>query len=363
MNSNPVNFSPAEQLPFSAELRKRVFDYFKTHGISTTANTSMIVKTFVLLLLYFIPYFFLVLGFIEQAWIVIALYAVMGVGMAGIGMGVMHDANHGSYSKNQTVNKIIGHLIEFVGGSAVTWRLQHNVLHHTYTNVSGKDEDIDPPSFMRFSPNEEWKPVHRFQHWYAWFFYSLMTISWAIDKDFKQMFRYKKHGILKTQKVSFARYMTELTVAKVLYWGYSFVLPLIFVPVAWYWIVISFVMMHLIAGFILGIVFQPAHVVPENEFPMPDEKGILHGDRAVHQLLTTSNFAPKSGWLTWFAGGLNYQVEHHLFPYICHVHYPKISKIVQDTAKEFGVPYHVQPTFWAALRSHAQMLKKLGQPA
>lgn len=361
MEYKQVTFARAGALPFSVEIRKRVMDYFKTNKLSMHANSGMIVKTIIMISLYFIPYALLVSGQFSSVGFVFGMYAVMGVFMAGIGMGVMHDAVHGSYSSNATVNKIIAFVMEIVGGSEVTWKLQHNVLHHTYTNVTGMDEDIAPPRFMRFSPNETWRPIHRFQHWFAWFFYSLMTVSWITYKDYKQMFRYKKYGILKTEKRSFAGYITELTAYKILYWTYAFVLPLIILSTAWYWVLLAFLLMHVICGFILGIVFQPAHVVPETNFPLPDAEGVLHEDRAVHQMRTTSDFAPKHPIITWFTGGLNYQVEHHLFPYICHVHYPKIALIVQATASEYNIPYHVQPSFWSALVEHTRMLKRLGQ--
>ena len=285
----------------------------------------------------------------------------MGLGTAGIGLSVMHDANHGAYSKNQKVNLLVGYLVNFIGGNAATWRMQHNVLHHSFTNIDGHDEDIAPPGVLRFSPHQKRKKIHRLQHWYAWFFYSLMTISWMTAKEFIQLFRYRKMGITKSEKLSFNQLFIELIFTKVFYLAYALVLPLIFAPVAWYYVVIGFLIMHFLAGLLLACVFQPAHVMPTTEFPLPDSKGAIDNNWAVHQLQTTTNYAPKSRWFGWYVGGLNFQIEHHLFPNICHVHYPKLSVIVQSTAEEYGLPYHTERTFASALRSHMRMLRDLGR--
>ena len=356
-----IQFNAKADSEFIRTLRVRVADYFKTNGISRHANATMVIKTIFMILLYFVPFAFVLSPLSINPWIHIGLWCVMGFGTAGIGLSVMHDANHGAYSKNQKVNHLIGYIVNFVGGNAATWRMQHNVLHHSFTNIDGHDEDIAPPGFLRFSPHQERKKIHRLQHWYAWFFYSLMTISWMSSKEFAQLFRYKKMGITNSEKLSFNQLFVELTLTKTFYLAYALVLPLILAPVAWWVVLIGFVIMHLIAGLLLACVFQPAHVMPTTEYPIPDEKGTIDNNWAVHQLLTTTNFAPKSRWFGWYVGGLNFQIEHHLFPNICHVHYPKLSVIVQSTAEEFGLPYHSERTFASALRSHTRMLRDLGR--
>lgn len=180
------------------------------------------------------------------------------------------------------------------------------------------------------------------------------------SKDFVQLFRYKKMGITNSEKLTFKQLLLELSLLKVMYYVYALVLPLIFAPTVWWVTLIGFVLMHLVAGLLLACVFQPAHVMPTTEFPLPDENGKMDNNWAIHQLQTTTNYAPKSRWFGWFVGGLNFQIEHHLFPNICHVHYPQLSSIVRSTAEEFGLPYHSERTFASALRSHARMLRDLG---
>jgi len=291
----------------------------------------------------------------------LGLWVLMGLGMAGIGLSIMHDANHGAYSKNPTVNRMMGYLILLVGGDDNNWKIQHNVLHHTYTNMHELDEDIDTAFFLRFSPNEKRIGVHKFQHIYAWFFYGLMTMLWSTTKDFEQLFRYKKKGLTKQLKKPFSYLFARLLILKLAYHAFTFVIPLIFVPLPWGQILIGYLVMHFICGLILALIFQPAHVSPNTEFFNPDENQTVENTWAIHQLLTTTNFAPNSKLFSWYVGGLNYQVEHHLFPTICHVHYKKVSEIVKKTALEFNLPYNSFPTFRSAIYNHASMLKELGR--
>tara|TARA_B110000046_G_C13011153_1_gene406727 strand:- start:1642 stop:2787 length:1146 start_codon:yes stop_codon:yes gene_type:complete len=357
----PIKFSKKIGGDFNSTLKKRVRAYFKDNNISKHANTNMKIKTVFMTLLYFTPYVLMVTGVVTNIWLVTLCWAIMGFGVAGIGLSVMHDANHGAYSKNERVNYFVGRIVNLVGGYAPTWKIQHNVLHHSYTNVHGYDEDVSPAlSILRFSPRDKYIPIHRFQFIYAWFFYSLMTIMWITTKDFQQLFRYKKMGLTKTENMNFGKLFMELLVTKVLYYVYVMAIPLIFTSILWWQLALLVLLMHLIAGFTLAAIFQPAHVIPETEFPFPDKDLTIDNNWAIHQLETTSNFAPKSTILYWLIGGLNYQVEHHLFPNICHVHYKKISKIVKATAEEFNLPYHSEPTFFSALRSHGKMLRKLG---
>jgi linoleoyl-CoA desaturase len=312
-----------------------------------------------MLAMYFVP-FVLILTAIESNWLIVLMWGVMGVGMAGIGLSIMHDANHHAYSRNNAVNMSLGFLLNVVGGSDVNWRVQHNVLHHTYTNVTGYDEDIDPGNLLRFSPEQPLRKVHKNQHIFAWFLYGFMTIKWILTKDYFQHARYVKEDLLKTQGIPKGRVLAKLIASKVIYLTLTIGLPIYFSPMAWWGTVLCFFMMHYIAGLILACVFQPAHVIPETDFPMPDEDGNIKQDWAVNQIRTTANFAMDSRLLSWYVGGLNFQVEHHLFPSVCHIHYKKIAPIVRQTAEEYGLPYYYHKTFLGALAGHKKMLYKLG---
>jgi linoleoyl-CoA desaturase len=123
----------------------------------------------------------------------------------------------------------------------------------------------------------------------------------------------------------------------------------------------GFITMHFIAGVILTVVFQLAHTVEGTTHPVPDETGTIENNWAVHQMNTTVNFSRQSRLISWYVGGLNFQVEHHLFPTICHVHYPEISEIVKTTAEEFGIPYLENRTFMDAVNSHIETLRRFGR--
>jgi len=362
MNIKEINYPKSTNSEFVKTLNLKVKRYFESNNKSIHANSQMIIKSIVMVSIYFAPFILFYSTVLSNVWLMLGLWIWAGIGMAGIGMAVMHDANHGAYSSNAKVNKYMGMWIHAVGGYATTWKLQHNVLHHSFTNISGYDEDIAAGKLLRLSPHEKHHFLYRFQHVYAWFLYGLLTVSWTVAKDYKQLYRYHKFGLLKTQNKSFTKRMINLVLIKIVYLSYSLVLPLILIPISWYWIVLGYLIMHFTAGVILGTTFQCAHVMPTSEYPLPDKDGSIDHDKTVHQILTTSDFAPNSTVISWFLGGLNYQVEHHLFPYICHIHYKKLSKIVKSTVVEFSLPYHVQPTFFKAIFSHYKMLKMLGNP-
>ncbi|MBS1647185.1 MAG: acyl-CoA desaturase [Bacteroidetes bacterium] len=357
-----TRFSAPQQRLFVSTLRQRVDAYFKSNKLSKQGNTGMVLKTVAMFSLYLVPYFLIILGGFQSELFLWFLAAVMGIGMSGIGLSVMHDANHGSYSKYHWVNVFLSYSICLVGGLPINWQVQHNVLHHTYTNVHNHDGDLDGPSFLRFSPHQPHKKVHRFQFLYAWFFYGFITMAWSTSKDFIQLTQFRKMGLLKTQNKKFGKQLTLLIGTKILYYTYLVIIPMLVLDVAWWKILLGLFTMHYIAGMLLATIFQSAHVIEEASFPLPNEKtGNIENDWAVHQLYTTANFAQKSRLFSWFIGGLNFQVEHHLFPNICHVHYKKIAKIVEETAKEFNFPYYTQPTFVSALWSHSKLLWKLGR--
>ncbi len=359
MNWKTLSFASTDR-DFSTTLNKRVGEYFKAKGLSRHGNLEMAIKTIVMFSLYFIPYGLIISGAITSVPGLIALIIVMGLGLAGIGLSVMHDANHGAYSSKRWLNILIGYSMNLIGANAFNWKMQHNVLHHTYTNVHEEDEDISPRGVLRLSPHSAWKRMHKYQFIYAWFLYGLMTLTWMFVNDFTRIVRYQKAGLIKKHNFHTTREWIILIGSKLFYAGYIFVIPLIFTPLTWWQVLIGIVIMHYIAGFILAIIFQPAHVIEGTEYPLPDEKRTLENNWAVHQLLTTTNFGNRSRWFSWYVGGLNFQIEHHLFPNICHVHYRKIAGIVKETALEFGLPYKTSRTFISALAGHARLLKQLG---
>jgi linoleoyl-CoA desaturase len=358
-SNNTLRFA-SNQRDFLAILNARVNEYFKANKVSKHANTEMIIKTIFMFLLYLVPYSLIVTEVFTGGFALAMTVVFMALGLAGIGLSVMHDANHGAYAKSKWANNLIGYSLNFVGANAFNWKMQHNVLHHSYTNVHEEDEDISPRGALRLTPHSSWKKMHRYQFIYAWFLYGLMTIVWLFFKDFTRIIKYGRNGMAKKQNFNITREWLILIVSKLVYIGYIFVIPLVATELPWWKVLLGVLMMHYVAGFILAIIFQPAHVIEGTEFPLPDETNTLENSWAVHQLLTTTNFGNRSRWFSWYVGGLNFQIEHHLFPNICHVHYHKIAGIVKETALEFGLPYKSSETFLDALGGHARLLKRLG---
>ncbi|MGB0525825.1 MAG: fatty acid desaturase family protein, partial [Flammeovirgaceae bacterium] len=288
--------------------------------------------------------------------------AILGFFCACIGFNISHDAIHGAYSSKHWVNKFIG-VITFnvLGANDHVWRMTHNLVHHTYTNIPGHDEDIDvAPGLVRLSPEEELKPHMKYQHFYAMPLYGLASISWVFRKDFKKFFQ-KQIG--QTENKHKPMDYFNLFFFKALNYTLFIIIPLIVLDITWWQFIIGFVTMHMFFGLTLGLVFQLAHVVEGPEFPEPNEAGNIEEVWAIHQMRTTANFAMNSWLANFICGGLNMQIEHHLFPLVCHTHYRQISKIVKATAHEFGVPYHENKTFLGATMSHIRMLKKFGREA
>jgi linoleoyl-CoA desaturase len=359
--SEKVKFVAPDKNLFFPTLKKRVDQYFVENHKSRYANKTMVIKTVVLLSAYILPYILLI-TFTPPIWVSLLLWLVMGAGISGIGMSVMHDANHGAFSKKPLINKWLGNTINLAGAGVMNWKLQHNVLHHTYTNIARLDEDIKDRGVIKLSPHEHVQSMHRFQWVYAFFFYGILTLYWVILKDFIQYYHFIKSGVNRQSKTENRQMLVGLIFMKIVYFAILFALPIFVFQIPFLQILAGFLVMHFTAGLVLTVIFQLAHSVEGTQHPLPNAQGIIEKDWAVHQLETTVNFSPRNKWLSWYIGGLNFQIEHHLFPKVCHVHYPKLAPIVQQTAKEFGLTYLENRTFLTALKSHIISLKRFGTP-
>lgn len=360
MSVTSIRFNDTDKPEFFKDLKKRVDAYFTENKLSKHGGISMAVKSAFMLLLYFAPLVLILVGVCDSFGLSILMWTIMGFGMSGIGLSIMHDANHGAYSSKPWVNNLMGFVLNFIGGYHVNWKIQHNVLHHSFTNIQGYDEDIDKEGIIRFSPDQPKKKFFRFQLFYSPLLYAVLTLYWVTAKDYVQLISYNRRGLLKTQGVSFGGALVRIVSYKLIYFFVTIFLPIYFTDLLWYQVLLGWLIMQMISGLILALVFQSAHVLEETHFVPKPENGEVANSWAIHQLRTTANFAVGNIPLTWFIGGLNHQVEHHLFPTICHVHYPALAKIVKQTASEYDVPYHEHRTFTGAIISHFKMLNALG---
>jgi len=318
----------------------------------------MVLKTVFYIACMVISYGLILTG-IFPPLIQLLLAVSLGISMALIGFNICHDALHGSYSANKKVNKGLGLLFNLIGANAYVWTIAHNIVHHTYTNIPGHDEDIEiAPGLIRISQGDKVHRIQRYQHIYAFFLYGLTSLSWFFRKDYVKFFQ-KKIGNHRNKHPKIEYF--NLFFYKIIYYAIFIAAPLLVLDITWWQFLIGYLAMNIAEGLVLGLVFQLAHVVEGTDFPDPDSQGNIQEAWAVHQMMTTANFASKSRIAHFLCGGLNLQIEHHLFPKICHIHYKALSGIVKATALEFNLPYNENRTFYTALKSHYFVLKRMGR--
>ncbi len=342
---------------FHSELKKRINDYFQQTGKSTTGNTNLWSKAIILVSAYIFVYVHLVFFTPDTLWALLEC-GLLGILTAAIGFNIMHDGAHGSFSNYPILNKVAAVTLGVLGGSHFMWNVKHNIIHHAYTNIDGIDDDIDAKPFLRMASSQKKYKMHKYQHLYFWLLYSLLYIYWIFLSDYRKYFA-QKIGDMPLKKMK-TRDHFYFWFYKVIAYSLFFVLPMIMVGVVP--VIIGFLVNAVVAGFILSIVFQLAHTVEHTQFPVADATtGNFADEWAIHQLKTTANFATKNPVISWFVGGLNFQIEHHLFPKISHVHYPRISKIIKQACKEYGVVYVEYPLMIQAVASHVAFLRDMGR--
>jgi len=318
----------------------------------------MYLKTAILFACFAASYALLV--FVAQTWWqALPLAALLGLTTAAVGFNVQHDGGHLAYSNRASVNKLMAMTLDILGGSSYQWRWKHAVFHHTYVNITGQDTDIALGAIGRLTPHQRRFWFHRWQQFYLWPLYGLQAIAWHLEGDFRDFItgRIGAHRVPRPTGWDLVIFLA----GKVIFVALAFGVPLLWHPV---WVVALFyTIAALVLGMVLSVVFQLAHCVEQAEFPLPQlDTGRIENAWAIHQVETTVNFARHSRVAAWLLGGLNFQIEHHLFPRICHVNYPAISKLVERTCEEFGVKYNEHASFWAGIGSHFRWLRRMGMP-
>ncbi len=343
--------------PFHQDLKAKVDAYFLETGKGRKDQPRMYLKTGVIFAWFLASYLFLLLVAAGPLTLVLGCVS-LALAMAGIGFSVQHDANHGGYSENRKVNRALAWSLDLIGGSSYIWSWKHNVFHHTHSNVVGLDADVEIEPLGRFAPSQRHRAVHRFQHFYIWALYGFLALKWHLVDDFLNV----AYGHVGPQRMPRPRgkALAVFVAGKVLFFSWAFVVPMFFHPVLT--VLLAYTLTAAVVGVVLSVVFQLAHCVEEAQFPAIPANNRFEADWATHQLQTTVDFAPHNALLTWYVGGLNFQVVHHLFPLVCHLHYPALAGIVAQTAQAHGLKYHSHPTFRSALGSHVRWMRRMGQP-
>lgn len=342
---------------FHSELKRRISEYFEEVGQSTYGNYKLFIKAVILMISFVLVYTHLVF-FTPNVFFSIIECIVLGGVASAIGFNVMHDGAHGSFSSNKLVNRFAAFSLNILGGNSFMWNVKHNIIHHAFTNVDGVDDDIDIQPWMRMSQTQKKYKLHKYQHIYFWLLYSLFYLFWIFVLDYQKYFK-SRIGNMELKKMSLSDHLV--------FWGFKLFHAFLFIGLPIYMLgftswVIGFFIFTSFAGLVLSLVFQLAHTVEHTAFPVPDEvTGRMENEWAVHQIKTTANFATQNKIICWLVGGLNFQIEHHLFPKISHVHYPKISKIIREACNEYGIEYIEYPKMRYAVASHVAFLKQMGR--
>jgi linoleoyl-CoA desaturase len=348
---------PKLPISFHSELKKKIGEYFSQKGKSPTGNFTLHSKA-ILLVAGLITLYIHLVFFTPPAVFAITECIIMGCLTAAVGFNVMHDGAHGSFSRYKWINNIASNFANFLGASQHMWKMKHNVIHHTYTNIHGVDDDIEARPLLRLCDEQPRYKIHRYQHFYFWAAYALLYMYWIFVSDYTKYFS-RKIGSTPLRKMTPKEHFY--------FWFYKAAHAFIFVFLPIYMVgfmpwLIGFLSMALVAGFVLSIVFQLAHTVEHTHFPLPDSStGKMEDDWAIHQVKTTANFATRNKLVSWLVGGLNFQIEHHLFPKVSHIHYPAISRIIKQVCQEYGIAYIEYPRVRYAVASHVKFLKQMGR--
>lgn len=346
---------------FIRVLRERVNEYFENKGISKHANTEMIIKTIVAFVAWIGVYTLLITNTLSFSyWLLLAGFTLLGFVNIFIAFNIMHDATHDAYSGNQKVNDVLSYTMNFIGGNQYLFRRMHGA-HHGYVNIHGIDVTLESHGMFRFTPDEPYRSYHRFQHFYTFLLYAFAMLQWVTLKDFKWFFGEAHIGNQKNIRHPFREYVI-LLISKTVYFGLTLVLPLLLIDAPVWVILLGFLFIHLLPGVTFALIFQVTHVYDGTTYPLPDEEGNIENNYSLHVLETTADFSRNNKIGSWLMGGINIHVVHHIFPDVCHVHYAALTDIIAETAREFGIEYKENPSFWVALKKHYLILKHLSKP-
>ena len=343
-------------LEFHAELRRRVDEFFKRTGRWRRDCPLMYAKTAIHLTL-FAGLYILLVFWAKTWWEAVPLSILLGLSVAVIGFVVQHDGGHQAYSSHKWINRLAAMSLDLIGGSSYAWHWKHVIFHHTYTNITDEDSDVDLGLLGRLTPHQKRLGFHRWQHLYLWPLYGFVAIKWQLFDHTHDIIVGKigKHKIERPKGWDLVIFLG----GRVVFFSLAFGIPMLFHP---FWMVILFYCIaSIFMGMVLSVVFQLAHCVEGTIFPMPiPDSRLIENAWAIHEVESTVDFARRNPIVAWLLGGLNFQIEHHLFPRICHVNYPALSKIVEQTCRDMGIRYMEHVTFWSGVAAHYRFLYRMG---
>jgi linoleoyl-CoA desaturase len=345
---------PACGPSFPKVLRRRLDDFFSDRNISPKADGTMWVKIAVGLAVLAGSWIALY-TFRPDSWRFVGLYLLNAIAQTFLLLNIAHDSNHNAISSVRSVNKALNYVFDLCGISSYMWRILHHRGHHSCINLHGEDDALTGRSVLRFTPHEPRAPLQRFQHIYALFLYALFSLDYVFLRDFECFFL-PSHDYLKNTRHQ-AREYVILFAGKAFYITYMLILPVVLLGKSPLLVGLSFLLAHLIIGLSVALVFQTTHCVDSTYFPLSRSE---FDNGIYHIFATTADYATTNPLVGWLVGGLNHHIVHHLCPFVCHTHYAPLTRIVKETAEEYGIPYRQHPTMSRAIKHHLLLLKQLG---
>jgi linoleoyl-CoA desaturase len=326
------------------------------------ARRRLHVKAVVITVLLAASYWALVLSHIPLHYRIVGALG-LAVSLIAVGTGIMHDANHGAFSRRRWLNRVLACTSDALGASSWLWRIQHNTLHHGNTNVVGSDADIALAPFARLAPTQRWRPWYRVQHVYIWPLYGFLALKNLLVGDVIALTTRRIDRQPLRRPVT-SGVVARIATGKLAHLAWAVAVPLAFNP---WWAVLAFYLScSWVVGFVLAVTFQLAHCVDRAEFPDPDNPR-RGDDFATHQLRTSCDVAspmPVFGpFFRWIVGGLDTQIEHHLAPRLPHPVYPALARRFRAQCQVHGIAYRLHPGIWPAIRAHGRWLREMGRPA
>lgn len=352
-----IHFQPISANGFFATLRARVDDHFKATGAHPTGGFYIAIKAAVYFGLAALCYTLMLTGGFSEP-MTLALAVAYGVATILLGVNVGHDGAHNAVSRRAWVNKAALNIsFTLIGVDPHLWQLRHAKSHHIFPNVNGCDIDIDSNVFLRLSPNHPRRPHQRFQHIYAPFLYAIVGFQSAFIQDFQYLFKKELANLTNiTHKPNF---YVWFAVRKAIYAVIMFALPMALLPFPWWHVALGALIANATGSFVFVAMLIGTHFADETEFPEPGQDGAFAHDFATHALVTSLDWNPQSRLTQFVAGGANAHAAHHLFPHMSHAHYASVSRIVERTARDYGIRYN-RTTFLGLVASHFRFLHKMG---
>lgn len=348
-----IIFAP-ETTNFFKELREEVDLYFKTTNQTKIGGRRMLVKIVVLLIIYFAVYSSIF--YFKTTTSIFLAYVFLGGWSIVLGLNIGHDAAHNTVFKKKKKNTYLLLVFELLGTSSYNWVNRHLGAHHLFPNIINYDSDIQQTDIVKIFPEDKHKKMHAYQHFYMPLVYLFYILRWIVYRDFKD---YHQTSIGAFDNSKFPRKeLFKIVFSKLFYLGYVILLPSLVLGISIWSMVLAFFVLTLSGSFVITMVLLSTHVGENTNFPSPNEDGVMPHSWSYHQLLTTSDFSTDNPIINFLFGGFNHHVIHHLFPNICHIHYPELTKILSRTAKKYGAPYKQNKYLYAAMFSHFKLLKE-----